>query len=119
MVAPHTGSPAITVPMGFYGGYGLRAGLQGCWVWAAGAGTASRQAATRRQTQLPARQIFPTTDGLPAGLSFLGRPFDEPTVIRLAYAFEQATQHRRPPPLFPECRGALVEEDAPAAPNAG
>ncbi len=37
---------------------------------------------------------------LPAGLTFLGRTFSEATLIRLAYAYEQATQHRRPPALF-------------------
>ena len=35
--------------------------------------------------------------GLPVGLSFFGRAWSEPTLIRLAYAFEQATNHRRPP----------------------
>ena len=59
VIAPHTGQPAFTVPMGF------------------------------------------TYDNLPAGLQFLGRPFDEPTLIRYCYAYEQATHHRRPPALFP------------------
>lgn len=35
--------------------------------------------------------------GLPVGISFLGRAWSEPTLIRLAYAFEQATHHRRGP----------------------
>ena len=35
--------------------------------------------------------------GLPIGVSFFGAAFSEPTLIRLAYAFEQATKHRRPP----------------------
>lgn len=34
---------------------------------------------------------------LPAGLQFLGRMFDEPTLIKLTYAYEQGTQHRKPP----------------------
>ena len=37
---------------------------------------------------------------LPAGLSFLGRPFAERTIIKLGYAYEQATKHRRPPVAF-------------------
>ena len=36
---------------------------------------------------------------LPAGLQFLGRAWSEATLIRLAYAYEQATHHRRPPRL--------------------
>jgi Asp-tRNA(Asn)/Glu-tRNA(Gln) amidotransferase A subunit family amidase len=43
-----------------------------------------------------------TYDHLPAGLQFLGRPFDEPTLIRITYSYEQATLHRRPPEKFPE-----------------
>ena len=35
--------------------------------------------------------------GLPVGLSFFGRAWSEPTLIKLAYAYEQATRHRRPP----------------------
>ena len=57
VVAPHTGQPAFTVPMGFSEGK------------------------------------------LPAGLQFLGRMFDESTLIELSYAYEQGTQHRKPPPL--------------------
>lgn len=60
IIAPHTGQPAFTIPMGF------------------------------------------TYDHLPAGLQFLGRPFEEPTLIRITYGYEQATQHRRPPVKFPE-----------------
>ena len=59
-VAPATGMPAITVPMGF-------------------------------------------TEGThPAGLQILARPYDEGLLFRLAYAYEQGTLHRRPPPGFPE-----------------
>lgn len=38
-----------------------------------------------------------TADGAPIGISFLGRAFDEPTLLRLAYAYEQATRARRAP----------------------
>lgn len=39
--------------------------------------------------------------GLPVGITFMGRAYSEPTLIRLAYAFEQATKHRRPPKYRP------------------
>ena len=35
--------------------------------------------------------------GLPVGISFIGRAWSEPVLLRLAHAFEQATRHRRPP----------------------
>ena len=38
--------------------------------------------------------------GLPIGISFIGRAWSEPTLIRIAYAYEQATKHRKPP-AFP------------------
>ncbi|MGE3771654.1 MAG: amidase [Gammaproteobacteria bacterium] len=38
-------------------------------------------------------------DRLPVGLEFVGKPYDEATLFRLAYAFEQRTQHRRAPAL--------------------
>jgi amidase len=42
-----------------------------------------------------------TRDGLPAGITFFGRAWDESTLIRLAYSYEQATKHRRPPATTP------------------
>jgi Asp-tRNA(Asn)/Glu-tRNA(Gln) amidotransferase A subunit family amidase len=42
---------------------------------------------------------FTHGDTLPAGLQFLGRAWSEATLFRLAYAYEQATHHRRPPTL--------------------
>jgi Asp-tRNA(Asn)/Glu-tRNA(Gln) amidotransferase A subunit family amidase len=41
-----------------------------------------------------------TYDSLPAGLTFVGRSFTEGLLIKYAYAYEQATKHRRPPPGF-------------------
>lgn len=57
IIAPHTGQPAFTVPMGY------------------------------------------NDNGLPAGLQFLGRMYDEPTLIKLTYAYEQGTKWRKPPVL--------------------
>ena len=39
--------------------------------------------------------------GLPVGLSFFGRAWSEPLLIKLAYAYEQGTKHRKPPTLQP------------------
>lgn len=38
--------------------------------------------------------------GVPIGMEFLCRPFDEPTLLEVAYAYEQGTQHRQPPEKF-------------------
>lgn len=68
IIAPHTGQPAFTVPMGY------------------------------------------TYDNLPAGLQFLGRMFDEPTLIKYTYAYEQGTKHRKPPVKFTET--AALDQNA-------
>jgi amidase len=46
-----------------------------------------------------------TSDNLPAGITFMGRPYDEGTLIKLAYAYEQATHLRRPPSTTPALPG--------------
>jgi amidase len=42
---------------------------------------------------VPAGMVF----GLPVGISFFGRAWSEPTLLKIAYAFEQATKARKPP----------------------
>jgi amidase len=42
-----------------------------------------------------------TPSGFPVGIEMLGRPFAEPTLIGLAYSYEQATRHRVPPSSTP------------------
>jgi Asp-tRNA(Asn)/Glu-tRNA(Gln) amidotransferase A subunit family amidase len=37
---------------------------------------------------------------LPVGIDFLGPPFAEPLLLKIASAYEAATRHRRPPPSF-------------------
>jgi len=38
---------------------------------------------------------------LPIGISFFGRPYSDATLIKIAYAYEQATKHRKPPQFVP------------------
>jgi amidase len=45
-----------------------------------------------------------TADGLPVGIELLGRPWNEGLLLKLAYAYEQATHHRRPPGSAPPLR---------------
>jgi amidase len=47
--------------------------------------------------------------GLPVGILFFGRAWSEPTLVRLAYAYEQASKHRRAPrlPLSLDLRNAV------------
>lgn len=54
---------------------------------------------------VPAGEVF----GLPVGISFFGPAWSEARLISLAYAFEQATRHRRAPDLRP-----TIELDAGA-----
>jgi amidase len=39
--------------------------------------------------------------GVPVGIEFFGRPWSEKVLIEIAYGYEQATKHRRPPPSTP------------------
>ena len=42
-----------------------------------------------------------TADNLPIGITFFGRPYSEPELLKLAYSYEQATHHRIPPKTTP------------------
>ncbi len=63
------------------------------------------------QTGFPAISVPAgfTPGGFPVGIEMLARRFAEPTLIGLAYSYEQATKHRRPPASTPRTGGARVD----------
>jgi len=64
----------------------------------AGAGSSNAAAvAGYPSITVPAGFIF----GLPVGVSFFGRAWSEPTLLKIAYGFEQATKVRRAPQFVP------------------
>ena len=74
------GFPAITVPAGFTTQVFDRV----------------RDPASADGTRL----VGPVPAKLPVGIDFLGRPFAEPMLLKIASAYEAATRHRRAPPAF-------------------
>jgi Asp-tRNA(Asn)/Glu-tRNA(Gln) amidotransferase A subunit family amidase len=48
-------------------------------------------------------------EGLPVGLQILGRAWDESKIIGYAFAYEQATHYRRPPPSVPPLTPTIAE----------
>ena len=84
IVAPTSG------PAGMLDTIGMSSGSGG------GCSTPSAMAGYPNMT-VPMGFVF----GLPVGLSMFGRAWSESTLLRVAYAFEQATNHRQPPRFLP------------------
>jgi Asp-tRNA(Asn)/Glu-tRNA(Gln) amidotransferase A subunit family amidase len=55
-------------------------------------------------------------DNLPSA-SFFGLPYSEPMLLKLAYAYEQATHHRVPPKTTPALPRATAEALPPRQPR--
>jgi amidase len=91
-LSPNGGFPTIAVPAGFTKEVYDRAVVRG----ADGGKTAGELEG-------------PKAVELPVSIDFLGRPFSEPVLIRIAAAFERATRHRRPPKEFMGLPGALAQ----------
>lgn len=60
---------------------------------------------------LPEPYAAPSDEPRPFGMEFMARKYDEPTLIRLAYAYEQGTQHRRRPAFSPPPEGGPSRMD--------
>ena len=60
-----------------------------------GNGSSSRPAAVSGYPSITVPMGF--VSELPIGISFFGRAWTEPVILKLAYAFEQATKHRQAP----------------------
>jgi Asp-tRNA(Asn)/Glu-tRNA(Gln) amidotransferase A subunit family amidase len=88
------GFPAITVPAGFTTVVYDRVRDAGAPIRADGG--AGGDGATAEGTHV----VGPTPAQLPVGIDFVAPPFGEPTLLRIASAFEAATKHRRPPRAF-------------------
>jgi amidase len=86
LVAP-TGSPAWTTDL-INGDHFL------------GASSTPAAVAGYPSITVPAGSAF----GLPVGVSFIGRAWSEPLLINIAFAYEQATRHRRPPAFSPTAK---------------
>ncbi len=93
------GFPAITVPAGFTTEvYEWVPDPSAPPVPAPSAGSGSR--AGRGESETPMKLTGPVPAKLPVGVDFIGRPFSEPTLLKIAAAYEQATHHRMQPPNF-------------------
>ncbi len=86
------GLPAITVPMGFANEVYDRV--------VDPTGTPPPASPDSRGPPVATKLVGPVAVHLPVGIDFMGRPFSEPTLLKIAGAYEQATHHRAEPADF-------------------
>jgi amidase len=60
---------------------------------------------------------FTAGSHLPVGITFYGRPYTEPELIKIAYSFEQATHYRVPPSTTPPLANKLAKQNLPSGPS--
>jgi Asp-tRNA(Asn)/Glu-tRNA(Gln) amidotransferase A subunit family amidase len=101
------GFPAITVPAGFTTQVYDRIRDPAAPPPAAGARRGEEGPAAAE----PQIVVGPTPAKLPVGVDFLGAPFSEPMLLKIAAAYEKATKHRMQPPDF----GPLKTKDVARA----
>jgi Asp-tRNA(Asn)/Glu-tRNA(Gln) amidotransferase A subunit family amidase len=95
------GFPTITVPAGFTTEVYDRVPDP-----EASARPAGRAAGGEGDAAAPTKLVGPVSARLPVGIDFLARPFGEPTLLKIAAAYEDATRHREVPPGFGALAGA-------------
>jgi Asp-tRNA(Asn)/Glu-tRNA(Gln) amidotransferase A subunit family amidase len=107
------GFPVITVPAGFTTEvYDLirdpsaPATPESAWPRGGGGGGGNERLAGDDHTRL----VGPIKAKLPVGMDIVGRPFDEPLLLRIASAYEAATKHRQPPAGYGAPKGAMMSE---------
>jgi Asp-tRNA(Asn)/Glu-tRNA(Gln) amidotransferase A subunit family amidase len=94
------GFPAVTVPAGFTTEVYDRVPDPDAPASAATGAGRGREGEAEGGDLSATKVVGPVPAKLPVGIDFLGRPFSEPTLLKIAAAYEAGTRHRAPPAEF-------------------